>query len=169
MTIPFQGVRHGEISSQVHKNPESWHSLFFGLTIGKPLEKEQMCLKVLLHLGYTLSEIKELHDCGFDIQKFMEYRTDKTINRTQETASSTLRIEGSIPIPAIPQTTLTTSLLSYPTTATLEPSRLPMTSPDKSPALSIPPEIPPTEKSKTCDDAAESQASEEEYIFAFDD
>ncbi|ADI37771.1 hypothetical protein [Waddlia chondrophila] len=117
---PFQGFKHGELTKIIHENPEVWSSLFFGPTIGKPREKEAVCHEVLAYLGYSLSEISTLHDCDFDIQKFMDQKGDETVEKTNKKAASVFVSPKEIPIPPSNSYKKASSLLSYVPSSSLE-------------------------------------------------
>ncbi len=132
--LPFQGFKHFDFARLVHENPTMWHATLFGMRVGKPPEDEDLCREVLLELGYTLAEIRNLHHCKFNITAYFELTRGSPEEKTSSAASSTLpsssdqppkiddrssplRSTGSAPIPTVysphRQPDSTSSLLSY--------------------------------------------------------
>ena len=76
-----------------------------------------MCQQTLIHLGYSLIEIKHLHECKFDIQKYMDSQTTdptRKVSAVRSTALPSTNSEKGLSISSDnPLSHSATSLLSY--------------------------------------------------------
>ena len=86
--MSFQGVKHYEIAKRIHENPQQFYDLFYNHHVGSPQENKELCTKILLDLGFTLSEVYYLHQCDFNMTKYGKLPEGSTEEKVEQSSSA---------------------------------------------------------------------------------